>query len=319
MAVTASAPAQAAERTAHLDVAGLNVSYDTPGGVVEAVRDVSFSVDRGECVALVGESGSGKSNICLAIGGFLAADNVRMSCDRMTLGGVSLDRSVRRSLIPRFTPGIAMIFQDAMTSLDPVWTVRSQLHAVLRAADKIPRGKRDEAARQWLARVGLTDTRRVLGARPYELSGGMRQRVMLALALAGNPGLVIADEPTSALDASLSRDVMELMIELTATNGIALLLVTHDIKLCEEYSNRTLVMYRGRLVEEIESPLLTTAARHRYTQGLVGCVPSLEDASRDALPTIGDWLDLDALDAMDLAVPDDIALATADAGSAGDA
>ena len=109
MAVTSSAPAVPDKQREHLDIAGLNVSYDTPGGVVEAVKDVSFTVDRGECVALVGESGSGKSNVCLAIGGFLSAANVRMSCDRMTLGGAALDRSLHQSLIPRFTPGIAMI------------------------------------------------------------------------------------------------------------------------------------------------------------------------------------------------------------------
>src|ERR1700761_374422 len=184
MDVTAPVVADSGQPRALLDVAGLNVSYDTPGGVIDAVKDVSFSVDRGECVALVGESGSGKSNVCLAIGGFLTAANVRLSYDRMTLGGTALDRSVHSSLIPRFTPGIAMIFQDAMTSLDPVWTVRSQLRAVLRAADKVPRRDRDDAAREWLAKVGLTDTKRVMGSRPYELSGGMRQRVMLALALA---------------------------------------------------------------------------------------------------------------------------------------
>jgi len=304
MDVAAPAEAGTDHPTAHVDVAGLNVSYDTPDGVVDAVKGVSFTVDRGECVGLVGESGSGKSNVCLAIGGFIAASNAHVSYDRMTLGGTALDRSVRRSLIPQFTPGIAMIFQDAMTSLDPVWTVRKQLHGVLRAADKIPRRERDDAARDWLNRVGLNDTKRVMGARPYELSGGMRQRVMLALALAGNPSLLIADEPTSALDASLSRDVMELMLGLTTTNGIALLIVTHDIKLCEEYSDRTLVMYRGAIVEELDSAVLTTGGRHPYTRGLVHCVPTLEDASRDSLPTIGEWLDFRTLEEMELATAD---------------
>jgi peptide/nickel transport system ATP-binding protein len=308
MDVAAPAPAQPGEppagRRVHLEVAGLSVSYQTPGGVVEAVKDVSFTVDRGECVALVGESGSGKSNVCLAIGGFITAGNARVHHDRMTLDGAALDRGARRSLIPRFTPGIAMIFQDAMTSLDPVWTVRSQLYAVLRAADKVPRRERQDQAREWLTRVGLTDTRRVMHSRPYELSGGMRQRVMLALALAGNPSLLIADEPTSALDAALSRDVMELMLELTTTRGIALLLVTHDIKLCAEYSHRTLVMYRGAMVEELRSAELSTGASHPYTQGLVGCVPTLDDAGRDSLPTIGEWLEESMAREMELATAD---------------
>ncbi|MFT4087693.1 MAG: ABC transporter ATP-binding protein [Gordonia sp. (in: high G+C Gram-positive bacteria)] len=275
----------------HLDVRHLTVTYETPRGLVTAVNDVSFTVAAGERVALVGESGSGKSNVCLAVGGFLTAPNVTMSVEYMTLGGTTLDRGAKRSRIPAFTPGIAMVFQDAMTSLDPVWTIGSQLDAVLRATGSLSRPERRERARDWLTKVGLTDTKRVMGSRPYELSGGMRQRVMMALALAGEPTLLVADEPTSALDASLSREVMELLLELTSTRGAALLLVTHDIKLCEEYSDRTMVMFRGSVVEQLESTLLTTGSTHSYTQGLVRCVPTLDDADRDELPTIGEWID----------------------------
>jgi oligopeptide/dipeptide ABC transporter ATP-binding protein len=178
-----------------------------------------------------------------------------------------------------------MVFQDAMTSLDPVWTIGSQLGAVLKAGGAKSRRDRAVEAERWLRRVGLNDTERVLKARPYELSGGMRQRVMLAIALCGKPSLLIADEPTSALDASLARDVMELLVELTTDLGTALLVVSHDIQLCSEYSDRTIVMYSGRVVEESNSSELMSAA-HPYTAGLLLSIPTLESASLDVLPTI---------------------------------
>jgi peptide/nickel transport system ATP-binding protein len=178
-----------------------------------------------------------------------------------------------------------MVFQDAMTSLDPVWTIGSQLSAVLKASGGFSRQERVAQAEAWLRRVGLHDTERVLRSRPYELSGGMRQRVMLAIALCGRPKLLIADEPTSALDASLARDVMELLVELAGELGTALLVVSHDIQLCSEYSDRTLVMYGGRVVEETPSSGLSEA-RHPYTKGLLRSIPTLESADLDVLPTI---------------------------------
>jgi peptide/nickel transport system ATP-binding protein len=207
----------------------------------------------------------------------------------MSFGDVDL-RSRPETRIPRNTAGISMVFQDAMTSLDPVWTVGSQLTSLLRTVEKCSRRAAKDRAREWLTKVGLTDTARVLKARPYELSGGMRQRVMMALALCSSPRLLIADEPTSALDASLSRTVMELMVELTEQAGTALLIVSHDLNLCLEYTDRVLVMYRSRIVEQGPSAEIQRDPQHPYTKALLSCIPTLESVNRDRLPTLSDFL-----------------------------
>jgi oligopeptide/dipeptide ABC transporter ATP-binding protein len=179
-----------------------------------------------------------------------------------------------------------MVFQDAATSLDPVWTIGSQLRDVIRTTRGVDRKRATEIATGWLVKVGLTDTRRVLASRPYELSGGMRQRAMIALALSGKPQLLIADEPTSALDASLSREVMELLVTLTDELGTGLLIVSHDIHLCQGYADRMLVMYGGRIVETGAAATLERDARHPYTRALLRSVPTLETARLPRLPTI---------------------------------
>ncbi|OLT11917.1 hypothetical protein BJF78_25680 [Pseudonocardia sp. CNS-139] len=268
-----------------LSVTDLRVRFSSRRGQVDAVDGVSFDLAPGERVALIGESGSGKSATCLAIAGFLTQPTVTVSAARLDFAGDAL-LGRRRPRVPVPTPGLTMVFQDAMTSLDPVWTVGSQLAAVLTAGGRRDRAEVRALATEWLVRVGLHDTRRVLGSRPYELSGGMRQRVMLALALCGRPRLLIADEPTSALDASLARDAMELLLELTQELGTALLIVSHDIKLSQEYCDRSLVMYGGRIVEEISAGGLAERARHPYTTGLLRSVPTLAGARLEELPTI---------------------------------
>jgi peptide/nickel transport system ATP-binding protein len=264
-------------------VDGLTVRYGA--GAPPAVDDASFTLGRGERVALVGESGSGKTTLGLALAGFLTQGSVQITARTLEFDAAPLARA-NRSRLPARTPGLSMVFQDAMTSLDPVWTIGSQLRAVIRAGGKISRSEVRERSRYWLSRVGLTDTERVLSARPYELSGGMRQRAMMAIALCGRPRLLIADEPTSALDASLARDVMELFVELGAEFGTTLLIVSHDILLAQEYTDRTFVMYGGRIVEQCESARLATEATHPYTIGLLRCVPTLESAGLDELPTL---------------------------------
>jgi oligopeptide/dipeptide ABC transporter ATP-binding protein len=268
-----------------LDVKQLTVRYETDNGDVVAVDQVGFTVQRGERVALVGESGSGKTGTCLAVAGFLTAPNVNVTAEKMTFNGIDLT-SRKASRIPRRTPGLSMVFQDATTSLDPIWSIGSQLGNVIRTTLGVGRKEAATIARDWLVKVGLTDTERVMKSRPYELSGGMRQRAMIALALSGRPKLLIADEPTSALDASLSREVMELLVTLTDELGTGLLIVSHDIHLCQGYADRMLVMYGGRIVESGRAANLGSESRHPYTQGLLRSVPTLESATLAHLPTI---------------------------------
>jgi oligopeptide/dipeptide ABC transporter ATP-binding protein len=268
-----------------LDVRELTVRYLTSGREVTAVDGVSFTVNRGERVALVGESGSGKTGTCLAIAGFLTRPNVSVAAAQIAVNGV--DVAVRKpDSIPVRVPGLAMIFQDAASSLDPVWTIGSQLGNVIRTTHGLSRDETKPVARDWLRKVGLTDTERVLASRPYELSGGMRQRAMIAIALSGTPRLLIADEPTGSLDASLAREAMELLVELTEEFHTGLLLVSHDIQLCQEFADRMLVMYGGRIVEEGPSAGLRHHARHPYTRALLRSVPTLDSADAEELPTV---------------------------------
>ncbi|GAA4711343.1 hypothetical protein GCM10023263_59250 [Phytohabitans rumicis] len=271
-----------------LEVAGLRVSYPSrnhEGERVPAVRQFDLRLAAGERVAIVGESGSGKSTVCLALAGFLSGPGVAIAANTFTVLGVDKTISTTSGGLPRRRDGVAMMFQDAMTSLDPVSTVRSQFGAVLRAAG-FARAERDAQARSWLRRVGLDEAERVLRARPYELSGGMRQRVMLALAMASRPRVLIADEPTSALDASLAREMMRLICDVVSEAGTALLVVTHDISLSREFCDRMLVMYGGCVVEEGRSTELAAQPRHSYTDALLKSVPTLAHAAAWRLPTI---------------------------------
>ncbi|GAA2234680.1 ABC transporter ATP-binding protein [Herbiconiux moechotypicola] len=268
-----------------LAVDALSVTYGSGESAHRAVDSATFRIAHGERVALVGESGSGKTTLALAIAGFLLGDAVTIDYAGLELGGEPLRRGSVKGL-PQKTPGITMVFQDAMTSLDPVWTIGSQLAAVLRGAEGLRRSQVRERSEHWLRMVGLHDTERVLGARPYELSGGMRQRAMLAIALCSRPRLLIADEPTSALDASLAREIMDLMVDLTEDFGTSVLVVSHDIHLCQEYADRILVMLGGVIVDDVPAAEAAARATHPYTKGLIECVPTLESAGLDELPTL---------------------------------
>jgi peptide/nickel transport system ATP-binding protein len=268
-----------------LSVQSMSVTFSTPHGPVRALQDVNLTMDRGETVALVGESGSGKTTLGLAIAGLLTGHDFQVQASRLHFDGQDL-KPHGRGRLARHVPGLSMMFQDAMTSLDPVWTVGSQLGAALRANRTVTRRNLDKAMRSWLDKVGLRDGERVLAARPYELSGGMRQRVMLAIALCGQPNLLIADEPTSALDAALSREAMDLMTRLTRELGTSLLIISHDIDLCRDFSERIVVMRGGRIVEQAHSHEIAAVARDPYTIGLLRCIPRLSSATLDRLPTM---------------------------------
>ncbi|WP_282568607.1 ABC transporter ATP-binding protein [Bosea sp. 124] len=269
-----------------LSVEGLRVDFHTSRGVVRAVDGVSWTVYPGETMAIVGESGCGKSVSALAVMGLLARPAGRISDGRIMFGGrdlTQLPSSQMRELRGR---DIAMIFQEPMTSLNPVLSIGLQLAEPLR----IHLGMSKEAARaraiELLGLVGIADAERRLDQYPHQFSGGMRQRVMIAIALTCNPKLIIADEPTTALDVTIQAQVLELMKELSQRLGIALVIITHNLGIVARYADRLTVMYAGRVVEEGTAAQLFALPRHPYTLGLLRSVPRLDRPRSGSLDTI---------------------------------
>lgn len=260
----------------------LTVSYD---GIV-AVSGVDLQIHQGERHTIVGESGSGKSTVCMAISGFLPA-SARIEAKERSFEGQPIADVASNSLIPNRVRGTVTIFQDAMSSLDPIATIGKQFYSVLNGLRETKKKEVAECAAEFLCSVGLTDVDRILNSSARQLSGGMRQRVMIALALASEPRLVIADEPTSALDASLARETMEVLTSLTARTGAAFLLVSHDIALCSQYSDRLLVMRNGRVVEQLSPEELTQLpAGATYARQLFESTPTLENWDAQRLQTV---------------------------------
>ncbi|WP_415394502.1 ABC transporter ATP-binding protein (plasmid) [Rhodococcus globerulus] len=274
-----------------LDIVDLSISYPAPRGMFSAVEGFTLHVTAGERVAIVGESGSGKTNSCMAIAGFLDA-SAEVTAKRMLFNSTDL-LGRQSSVLPVRIPGISVVFQDAMNSLDPVWRIGSQMISVIKSNERVSRRVARTTAEDWLRKVGLNDVDRVLASRPFELSGGMRQRVMIALALCAGPNLLIADEPTSALDATLSRELMRLMVSLAEELGTSMLIISHDISLCQEFTDRIVVMNGGRIVEEGQSRDIATTARHPYTRGLLSCIPTLDSALLHRLPTMKSPVSMD--------------------------
>ncbi|HKD54797.1 MAG TPA: dipeptide ABC transporter ATP-binding protein [Steroidobacteraceae bacterium] len=274
-AVIVSASAAQPESAAVLSLSQLSVSFDTPTGKVNAAEEVSLTVRRGECLGVVGESGAGKSQTFLAVMGLLPANGaVRGSArfgdtELLTLTPAALDR-VRGS-------GIAMVFQDPMTSLTPHLTVGAQLSEVLMRHRSLGRAAARAAALALLERVQVSDPARRLGQYPHELSGGMRQRAMIAIALAGEPKLLIADEPTTSLDVTIQAQILALLADLKRERGMALVLITHDLGAVAGVADRVAVMHRGRVVEEGPAAAVLKFPQQPYTRAL------LEQARRPEL------------------------------------
>ena len=272
-----------------LDVRHLRASFFTPDGELKAVDDVSFSVHPGEVVAIVGESGSGKSITQMSIMGLLAMPPGRI------LGGTAMfEGRPILGLDPRSAEmravrgaGIAMIFQEPMTSLNPVLTIGQQLSEVIRVHQKI--GRRAAWARgiAALEAVGIPEAARRMKAYPFELSGGMRQRVMIATAVACKSRLIIADEPTTALDVTIQAQVIELMRNLKDEFSTAMMLITHDLGVVGEVCDRVAVMYAGEIVEEGSLEQIFEETRHPYTLGLFKCIPDIEEENTRIQPIKG--------------------------------
>jgi oligopeptide/dipeptide ABC transporter ATP-binding protein len=255
-----------------LAIRELSVGLQTRSGVTELVRGVSLDVRPGERVGLVGESGSGKSLTMLAVMGLLAPPIV-VTGGSVTLGGTELVGAPDRELRALRGSDIAMVYQDPMTSLDPLQRVGEQIAEGLRAhgATRHEAGERTIAA---LAEVQLPDPPRLARAYPHELSGGMRQRVMIAAALAGNPRLLLADEPTTALDVTIQREILSLVARIQRARNLAVLWVTHDLGVAAQFVQRLAVMYAGRVVEVGPTAAVFGAPQHPYTAALLAAVPS---------------------------------------------
>jgi dipeptide transport system ATP-binding protein len=255
-----------------LEVDDLTVEFGAANAPLRAVDAVSLRVDAGEVVGIVGESGSGKSVTALALMGLIDAPG-RVRAARMAFDGRDLlamrDRD-RRAMLGR---DIAMIFQDPMTSLNPCFTVEFQLVETLRIHEGGSRRALRARALQLLQDVDIPDAARRLQAYPHQLSGGMCQRVMVAMAIACNPRLLIADEPTTALDVTIQAQMLALLTHLQRERGMALVLITHDLGVVAEVAQRVLVMYAGQVVETAEVPALFDAPRHPYTEALLAALP----------------------------------------------
>ncbi|TGN50197.1 ABC transporter ATP-binding protein, partial [Paracoccus liaowanqingii] len=253
---------------------GLTVSVRDRGVLRPLVQDLSFDLRAGEVLAIAGESGSGKSITSLALMGLLPP-NVAVTSGRMVLDGTDLAGLPESRMRPLRGAKIAMIFQEPMTSLNPVQTIGTQLAEAIRAHDPVSRGQARAAAVGALRQVRISEPERRMGQYPHELSGGMRQRVMIAMALALRPALLIADEPTTALDVTVQREVLDLLRDLQVQTGTAIILITHDMGVVAETADCVVVMQAGRRVEEGTTPQVFAAPRAAYTRDLLAAVPRL--------------------------------------------
>jgi oligopeptide/dipeptide ABC transporter ATP-binding protein len=257
-----------------LEVKNLQTQFPTRAGLVRAVDGVSFHVERGELLGLVGESGCGKSITALSVMRLISSPGKIVGGEILFEGENLLNATDERMREIR-GDDIAMIFQDPMTSLNPVYTVGEQIAEALRLHRKMSRAEAREAAIAAMKEVAIPDPARRASDYPHQLSGGMRQRVMIAMALACDPVLLIADEPTTALDVTIQAQILELLNELRRTRELGVLLITHDLGVVAEVADRVAVMYTGRIVEESPVEELFARPKHPYTEGLLRSVPKL--------------------------------------------
>jgi peptide/nickel transport system ATP-binding protein len=258
-----------------LEVNDLKVSFRTEDGIVRAVDGVSFTVDEGEVVGIVGESGSGKSVSMMSVMRLITDPNV-MYEGEIVYKGRSLMALSKDAMREVRGEEIAMIFQDPMTSLNPVYTAGWQIEEQILEHHEVAKGQARRRAIQLLAQVGIPRPEQRIDDYPHQFSGGMRQRVMIALALSCNPDLLIADEPTTALDVTIQAQILELIKNLKAEFGSAVVLITHDLGVVADIADRILVMYAGRIVEEGDKEQIFYDPQHPYTWGLLGSIARLD-------------------------------------------
>ena len=261
-----------------LEIRDLKVSFRTEDGLVRAVDGVSLTLDEGETLGIVGESGSGKSVTMMTVMRLINDPNARFEGEVVYRGRDLMKLSQEQIREIRGT-GIAMIFQDPMTSLNPVYRVGWQIAEQIRAHEKISAKAARDRAVELLRAVGIPHAQERVDDYPHQFSGGMRQRVMIAMALSCNPGLLIADEPTTALDVTIQAQILALIKKLRDDFGTAVVLITHDMGVVAENADRVVVMYAGRKVEEASAAALFDSPGHPYTEGLLGSIPHLDQAA----------------------------------------
>ena len=259
-----------------LSVKNLSTEFPVKKGIVRAVEDVSFDVDQGQILAIVGESGSGKSVTSLSIMGLLAEPG-HVAGGSMEFEGKDLATLSEKQYRELRGNDMAMIFQEPMTSLNPVYRVGNQIVEAIRTHEKVSKAEAKARAVDLLRKVGIPSPEARINDYPHQMSGGMRQRVMIAMALACNPKLLIADEPTTALDVTIQAQILDLLRRLRDDTGMAVLLITHDLGVVSETADRVVVMYCGQVVEEAEVRTLFDHPMHPYTLGLLKSIPRLED------------------------------------------
>jgi len=263
-----------------LEVTGLRTSFHTRSGVYRAVDGVSFNLERGEILGIVGESGSGKSVTCYSLLGLVPQPPGRIEDGTALFDGIDLLKCPPARLRSIRGKRIAMIFQDPMTSLNPYLRISEQLIEPLLIHEGISRGDAQARALTMLESVGITDAAKRLHAYPHEFSGGMRQRVMIAMALITKPDILIADEPTTALDVTVQAQILELLKKLQRESGMAIIFVTHDLAVVSGFCDRVQVMYAGRIVESADTRTLFKNPQHPYTKALQRCIPALQPKGR---------------------------------------
>ena len=268
-----------------LSVEDLNVTFSTRRGLVKAVNHLSFSLGKGETLGIVGESGSGKSVSMNAVMGLVRDSNVNIS-GSVKFNGVDLLTQSDDQMRAIRGKEIAMVFQDPMTALTPVYTVGWHIIEQIRLHTTMSKEDAKKRAIEILDEVGIPDAKRRVDQYPHEFSGGMRQRAIIAMALALNPSLLIADEPTTALDVTIQAQILDLLKQLQKTHNSSIIIITHDMGVVSEIADEVLVMYAGRMVERATKVSLFANPQHPYTQGLMNSVPRLDRPRTDRLEAI---------------------------------
>lgn len=275
-----------------LDIKDLHVSFFTPAGEVKAVTSVTYTMEHGEVLGIVGESGSGKSVSAYSLMGIIA-DPGKIVSGSINFNGHEVEKMTEKEFRKMRGSEISIIFQDPMTSLNPVYTIGNQLTEMLRLHTDKTKKECEERAIELLGLVGMNEPEKRMKQYPHEFSGGMRQRVMIAMALACEPKLLIADEPTTALDVTIQAQILELMVELKKKINMSIIIITHDLGVVSDVCDRIAVMYAGKIVEIGKTDDIFYNPKHQYTVGLLKSIPKInEDIHERLIPIEGTPVDL---------------------------